>query len=521
MADFLRTSVTTIAQTLNGSESGLITRLGGIYSDTTAAVTATSGTNWLTNDGYIYTYNSGNAAINADGGVFELLNGPDGVISAENPSSGTIDMNLSTLGQIVNHGTIYSSNGNAIDFLDSDGGANFQLTNSGSITSQDNNTVDVDTGTGYMYISNSGEIVGEGNALTLANDVSDTSNHVLINSGKITSLASTAVLFNFGDPGGAQISNSGTISGWVGALSTSRATDVRLNNSGLIEHNGTIGQAINFEGGNDLIRNSGTILGDSRLGAGTDTYEASGGLAIGTVFGESGNDTLSGGDAADILDGGGDDDKLVGRGGDDVLDGGTGNDFILGGSGNDDIDGGTNNDTMNGNAGDDTIYGDLGNDILVGQDGSDFLDGGGNDDTLDGGNGDDILEGGDGNDILRGRAGEDDLAGGLGRDFLTGGEGVDNFVFRSTADAGIGANRDQILDFEQGVDVIIVAGLSPGVFEFKGTAAFAPSGNPELRLNETATGSTIVQIDNNGDGTIDAEIRVGGVTGLTADDFVL
>ncbi|MBT52883.1 MAG: hypothetical protein CMF72_05715 [Mameliella sp.] len=521
MADFLRTSVTTIAQTLNGSESGLITRLGGIYSDTTAAVTATSGTNWLTNDGYIYTYNSSNAAIYTDGIAFELLNGPDGVISAENPTFGTIDMNLSTMGQIVNHGTIYSSNGNAIDFIDSDGSANFQLINSGSITSQDSRTVNVDTGTGYMYISNSGEIVGEGTALTLYNDVSSTSNHVLINSGKITSLGSAAVYFNFGDFGGAQISNSGTISGWVSALTTTRSTDVRLNNSGVIEHHGASGQAIYFEGGNDLIRNSGTILGNSFLGAGTDTYEASGGLAIGTVFGEAGNDTLAGGDAADILDGGGDDDKLVGRGGDDVLDGGTGNDFILGGSGNDDIDGGTNNDTMNGNAGDDTIYGDLGNDILVGQDGSDFLDGGNQDDLLDGGNGDDTLEGGGDNDILRGRAGEDDLAGGLGRDYLTGGEGADNFVFRSTAETVAGANRDQIMDFEQGVDTIVIAGLSPGVFEFRGTAAFAPSGNPEIRMNETATGSTIVQIDNNGDGVIDAEIRVGGVTGLTADDFVL
>jgi serralysin len=59
------------------------------------------------------------------------------------------------------------------------------------------------------------------------------------------------------------------------------------------------------------------------------------------------------------------------------------------------------------------------------------------------------------------------------------------------------------------------------VFEFRGTDAFDPSGNPELRLFETGTGSTLVQIDNNGDGVIDAEIRVGGVTGLTADDFVL
>ena len=176
---------------------------------------------------------------------------------------------------------------------------------------------------------------------------------------------------------------------------------------------------------------------------------------------------------------------------------------------------------MNGNAGDDSILGEDGNDILVGQDGSDLLEGGDGLDTMDGGTGDDTLEGGDGNDILRGRNGEDELAGGDGRDFLTGGQGADSFVFRALTDTVVGANRDQILDFEQGVDLIVVAGLSPGVFEFKGTGAFGPNGNPELRLFETPTGATIVQIDADGDGVADAEIRVAGVTGLTADDFVL
>ncbi len=176
---------------------------------------------------------------------------------------------------------------------------------------------------------------------------------------------------------------------------------------------------------------------------------------------------------------------------------------------------------MNANAGDDTIFGEGGNDLLVGQDGSDALDGGDDNDILDGGNGDDVLEGGSGNDILRGRAGEDDLAGGLGLDLLTGGQDADSFVFRSIAETVVGAMRDQILDFEQGVDLIVVAGLSPGVFEFRGTSPFSPSGNPELRLFETPTGSTIVQIDADGNGSVDAEIRVANVTGLTADDFVL
>ena len=176
---------------------------------------------------------------------------------------------------------------------------------------------------------------------------------------------------------------------------------------------------------------------------------------------------------------------------------------------------------MTGNGGDDLVIGGPGNDLLVGQDGSDTLQGDDQNDTLDGGAGNDILEGGDGTDVLRGRNGEDELAGGLGLDFLTGGQDADVFVFRTTAQAGIGATRDQVLDFEQGLDVINVVAMAPGNFEFRGTAAFAPSGNPELRLIETAAGSTIVQFDTDGDGAADAEIRVANVTGLTETDFAL
>mgnify|MGYP003144241722 CR=1 FL=1 len=339
----------------------------------------------------------------------------------------------------------------------------------------------------------------------------------LVNSGMMNAASDFIVRVE----GTATVVNSGTMTGANDGIRAvlSLGEVFRLSNSGTIAADGL---AVLAGADSDVISNTGTITGDIQMGGGADAYMGLGaGVTAGTVLGENGNDTLTGGDFADDFDGGADDDQLVGRGGDDVLDGGSGDDFILGGEGNDDINGGSNNDTLNANAGDDTVYGEGGNDVLVGQDGSDLLDGGDNDDILDGGNGDDTLEGGSGNDILRGRAGEDDLAGGLGLDYLTGGEGADNFVFRSIGDAGIGATRDQILDFEQGVDTIIIAGLSPGVFEFRGTAAFAPSGNPEIRLNETATGSTIVQIDNNGDGTIDAEIRVGGVTGLTADDFVL
>ncbi|WP_417208437.1 calcium-binding protein [Antarctobacter sp.] len=272
----------------------------------------------------------------------------------------------------------------------------------------------------------------------------------------------------------------------------------------------------------DFVINSGTMVATLDLGPEADRYEGIGaGVVTEGISGDGGNDTLAGGDVADLIDGRADQDKLVGRGGDDTLLGGAGFDTLVGGDGNDSMDGGNNHDTLIGNDGDDTLQGGFGNDVLVGQSGDDQMQGGPGNDTIDGGQGNDILEGGGDTDVLRGRAGEDDLTGGLGLDFLTGGPDADSFVFRSLAEAGIGATRDQILDFEKGLDVISVAGLSPGVFEFRGMAAFAPSGNPELRLVETANGSTIVQIDNNGDGVTDAEIRVGGVTGLTADDFVL
>jgi Ca2+-binding RTX toxin-like protein len=520
MADFGLGTFSTTARTLDGSQSGFLDRDGTLYVDGDAAVTATTGTNWLSNHGFIYAWGAGHQAVDANGSVFELLNGVDGVIDAENPSDGTVDIDVTISANVVNHGTIHSMNNHAINFQDSDGAARFNLVNTGRITSNDGTAVDVDTGNTYMYLSNSGFISGESNGLVLTADIGNTSTQVLNNTGIIEGLEGTAISFSFGTDGNFNLSNSGTISGWNGALRTSRDTDVRILNSGLLEARG-FGGAIDLDGGDDVIINTGTIQGEIYLGFGADYLDNNGGVINGAVDAGSGNDTLAGSDKSDDFAGGADNDTIVGRGGDDLLAGDEGDDFILGGAGNDDIEGGIDNDTINGNAGDDTILGDSGNDILVGQDGSDVLDGSDGLDTMDGGNGDDVLEGGADNDILRGRAGEDELAGGLGRDYLTGGQDADQFVFRALAETVVGALRDQILDFEQGVDLIVVAGLSPGVFEFVGTNAFAPSGNPELRLLETVTGSTIVQIDSDGDGTQDAEIRVANVTGLTADDFVL
>ena len=68
--------------------------------------------------------------------------------------------------------------------------------------------------------------------------------------------------------------------------------------------------------------------------------------------------------------------------------GGVGNDRLYGQSGNNTLDGGEG-DTLWGDEGDDSLNGGVGNDRLYDQRGNDTLDGGVGNDTLDGGDGDD------------------------------------------------------------------------------------------------------------------------------------
>ncbi len=417
-------------------------------------------------------------------------------------------VNYGTVSAIASGGTV----GEAFNFGGAAGAHN--ITNFGTITAERDlfTTYEASDDSVYLNFTNHGRAVAD-------RDILWDSSGSLVSTRINNSGYLQGYYLSMNGSGSSSLMNTGTLhAGSIYMYSDSAAT---LTNHGLIA-NEFSETSIHTSLVADVVINSGTIMGDINLYDGADQYAAlNAGVVSGIVSGDNGNDTLTGGRSDDELRGGNDQDLLVGRDGDDTLLGGAGFDRLVGGDGNDSLDGGTNNDTLNGDAGNDMLLGGFGNDVLVGQDGDDLLDGGFGNDIIDGGNGNDILEGGAGNDILRGRGGEDDLAGGLGLDLLTGGQDADNFVFRSVAETVVGANRDQILDFEQGVDLIVVAGLSQGVFEFRDTAGFAPSGNPELRLFETPTGSTIVQLDANGDGTQDAEIRVANVTGLTAQDFVL
>jgi Ca2+-binding RTX toxin-like protein len=96
--------------------------------------------------------------------------------------------------------------------------------------------------------------------------------------------------------------------------------------------------------------------------------------------------------------------------------------------------GGPGFDTLNGTSGPDALFGQGGSDILNGDSGIDVLCGGVAPDTLNGDGGDDVLHGGSGNDILRGGDGDDRMFGEGDKDTLTGGTGADFFSGGANAD---------------------------------------------------------------------------------------
>jgi Ca2+-binding RTX toxin-like protein len=170
----------------------------------------------------------------------------------------------------------------------------------------------------------------------------------------------------------------------------------------------------------------------------------------------------------------------------------------------------------------------IGPDVMIeaarGGDGADTLGGNRGNNVLNGDDGNDRLHGREGHDRLYGSAGHDLLVGGKGRDRLYGSEGHDRFDFNALSESGRTAKtRDQIMDFERGVDVIdlrsidATAGSGNDGFKFVKAAAFKGAG--QLRIKDLGS-DVIVQADVNGDRKSDFEILVRKVNTLTSSDFL-
>lgn len=198
--------------------------------------------------------------------------------------------------------------------------------------------------------------------------------------------------------------------------------------------------------------------------------------------------------------------------------------------------GGTNqDDVLNGsastNGGGFIAAGFDGNDTITGSATvANNLSGGNGNDTITGGAAADTLVGNAGNDAISGGAGADTITGGTGVDTLTGGADADVFVFVA-GDTGITlATADTIVDFATGVDDISTSKVAGAATIADGTAladfaAFvgaadavltAGAGNDDVYVayNAAGTGNAWVVVDENDNGSVDANDTVIVLTGI-------
>jgi Ca2+-binding RTX toxin-like protein len=280
------------------------------------------------------------------------------------------------------------------------------------------------------------------------------------------------------------------------------------------------------------LTNNTTYIGTG-VYAGDDSLD--GGSGDDLIYGEGGNDSIWGGTGADQLYGGSGNDTIR-LGSDAVADlayGGDGDDVIItehtstsvadtvyGDGGNDSVTGGAGIELVYGGTGDDTLNGGAGNDTLHGDDGADSLDGGDNNDSLFGGSGTDALIGGAGNDTLFGGADNDTLTGGTGNDVMEGGTGSDRFILLSNHGSdvitgGEDASDTDVIDATgvTGNLTVAVSALESGSISGAGlTTTFSQVERLELGSgNDTVTvanGSQAIQLD--GNGGIDRLVINGG-----------
>jgi serralysin len=144
-------------------------------------------------------------------------------------------------------------------------------------------------------------------------------------------------------------------------------------------------------------------------------------------------------------------------------------------------------------------------------------------DLLRGNISDNVLTGAGGADRLSGLAGADTLIGGSGRDLMTGGLDADTFLYALLTDSGIGASRDQILDFARGVDKIDVSAIdaidggADDAFVLDTDGIFAAG-----EIRQVVSRSTVVlQFNTDADSAAEMTIAVNGAMLLGAGDFVL
>jgi Ca2+-binding RTX toxin-like protein len=150
---------------------------------------------------------------------------------------------------------------------------------------------------------------------------------------------------------------------------------------------------------------------------GNDSIKLASSLPIAAhLFGDVGNDTLTGSAGPDLIFGGENNDTINGSTGDNRLFGENGDDIISASSGHDVIYGGAGLDKISGSTGNNLLFGEAGNDTITG---AGVLVGGLDNDTLTPASSRSIAIGGLGADILKSASKKGDLLIGGTTDFDT------------------------------------------------------------------------------------------------------
>jgi Ca2+-binding RTX toxin-like protein len=187
-------------------------------------------------------------------------------------------------------------------------GNHVSVTNNGSMTGADEFGFLFGNLSQHVVLDNKGDIYGGDRGVWILTALDGGTIH---NSGTIRS-ASVGVGVT------SQPGLTTTIVNEAGGLIRGSDKAIEVNFGALsLDNRGTLAGDLDCnESANDTVVNSGKIKGTVSLGGGNDTFNGKGGTS-GAVFGEDGNDKLTGGKKGDTLDGGFGNDKLTGHGGKD------------------------------------------------------------------------------------------------------------------------------------------------------------------------------------------------------------
>jgi hypothetical protein len=319
---------------------------------------------------------------------------------------------------------------------------NITVAKGGAITSASDAAIQF-TGNaiGHYKITNAGQILGNGADGIILSGIGT---HTIVNSGTINGTDSIFTNSAFGNE---IVTNTGSLLGSVklgagnDSLTNSKLIvgDVRMgDDADTVTNSGTITGTVSMEAGNDILKNTGTIQGDIDMGTGDDQF-----------FGGTKNEFVGDQDGADKYMLGGGNDIYFARGDfvtSDVADGGAGVDIYDASSSVEvtqiNIDTVDHVELFNGKqigqgSGQGKLTGastDIGTDKVTG---FENVWGGTNTDFIFGSASANEIFGFKGNDDLWGYGGNDKLEGGEGDDFLIGGVGRDELTGDAGADSFI------------------------------------------------------------------------------------